>query len=169
MASEYKEPEIVRVVDASDQLDWVTERVRCSARTVFNALMVRAKADVKTRNDLLTEDETNRRLRFAFSIDHDHPDYFLVSSHQMIGPNENHRDVRFFRRNETIEVSGGGGFDIMATVILTNTGDCRLKVKEAADAAVLLNVQPAAELTQWQFLRLVLEDLFFPGPERVKP
>jgi hypothetical protein len=50
-------------------------------------------------------------------------------------------------------VQGNSRSDFQATVALANSGDCRLKVDKA-------------ELTQWQFLRMALEELFFPGSER---
>lgn len=57
--------------------------------------------------------------------------------------------VEFNLRSHDIAVKGNGvNVDFTATPTLTNSGDCLLKVK-------------GEELTEWQVLRMALEDLLF--------
>jgi hypothetical protein len=144
---------------APEELDWVSARIECSASKVFQQLKSRAKLDVEKRNERLTNDEKQRRVRFSFfeepaDIREQADNYFSVSRVETVRAMEKRKDVQFFQRDETtIAVTSQDQqqtfLDFVAIPTLTITGDCRLTVNDE-------------ELTQWQFLRTALEDLFFP-------
>jgi hypothetical protein len=145
---------------APDELDWVTERAKCSGPIVFKQLKALAKSDVKKREGVLTADERKRRA-LKFAVLEEEEVYFSVSGQETFGLRQRQQTVTFYLKDETIEISSPElpRSKFVATPMLTATGDCRLKVSNHLVAA--LN---GAELTQWQVLRTALEDLFVPGP-----
>jgi len=135
--------------DVPEELDWVSERARCSIHVVFNALAARAKSDIEKRNALRTPEEQRRGLRFVFKAENDR--YFVVIA-------EGKKQLVRFFLDKTIQVTSDGfihgpGF-VVESATLTSTADFRLKVKDSD-----------TELTEWQVLRMAMEDLFFTGTD----
>jgi hypothetical protein len=131
-----------------DELDWVSERAECSGEKVFEALRTRAIKDVEQRNALRTTKDKQHHTP-TYKCESPQDDGFTISA-----DGKPERSVQFALKGQTIEVSGKGvrGNPFFAIIMLTDAGDCRLIVDDV-------------ELTQWQFLRKALENLFFPGPE----
>jgi hypothetical protein len=62
--------------EVSEELDWVSERARCSIYVVFKALAAGARSDIDRRNELRTTEEQQRGLRFVFKAENDR--HFVV-------------------------------------------------------------------------------------------
>jgi hypothetical protein len=116
--------------------DWVTERFNCSINGVFERLRLQATKNVDTRNKLFP-------AGVKFGVEGSGPLFSVFAHGQVLAA------VRFNLKGHEIIVEGDGvKVDFRATLTLTNSGDCRLKVD-------------GAELTEWQVLRRALEDLLF--------
>ena|ERR1700735_1741601 len=121
------------------ELNWVDARAECSVAEMFKSLELGVQEDVERRVSLLKPEEqtmfraVSRMGRFSV----------VCESNEYEA-----RSVDFSCTKKEITVSSGGEIKFTATVSLTNSGRCKLKVNDA-------------ELEQWQVRRMALEDLFF--------
>jgi hypothetical protein len=140
-----------------EDLDWVTvrsrmasskktdlpiaeHRQRCSAQKMFEALHLRVKADVETRNHARTTSELQGGAGFVLESGAD--SFAAIAKDRT-------RLVRFVLRGDTIDVTSEPvTVTFGATVTFTGAGDCRFVVN-------------GAELVTWQIARMALEALFF--------
>lgn len=122
--------------------DWVTERKKCSALTVFEQL----RQDVQQNLAAFHDGQERRRWNLIST----HPEMFTVT-----GQLERFRNaaVRFMLVGDEMEIEGQNvDVKMTATLTLNDRGQCRLLVD-------------GKELDRWQVLRRALEPLLFP-PER---
>jgi hypothetical protein len=121
------------------ELNWVDARAECSLAEMFKSLELGVHEDVERRVSLLKPEEqimfhaVSRARRFS-----------VVCESNEFEP----RSVDFCSTDKELTVSSGGEIKFTATVSLTNSGRCKLKVNDT-------------ELEQWQVRRMALEDLFF--------
>ncbi len=142
-----------------DELDWVTERAKCSAGTVLKQLESQVKVDVEQRNNLRTPSEVRQAISFEFGGGGQSPFYV--------------RALRHLERDPTPEQLGFASFDklpggikvahwigkeekdpIVGMLTLGNDGKCRLRVKDLG------------EYKLWQFRKFVLEPILFTATNR---
>jgi hypothetical protein len=128
--------------------DWVSQRARCSAPQMFEALRGLAQVNVDTVNQLKGgANPDGPRFRLS-DTDPTHRTSFTVSDTLQ----SEHKGVNFWiDHQKTIHVepthqNRRGGF--IATPTLNDRGQCRLLVD-------------SHELDTWQLLRRALEWLFF--------
>jgi hypothetical protein len=119
--------------------DWVTERHNCSIHKMFQRLYQHAERNVAVLNALPESSSSEGK----FDVEGGGSRFSVF----VAGPRMD--AVKFNLKGQEITVEGHGvNVNFKATLTLTNSGDCRLKVN-------------GSELTEWQVLRLALEELFF--------
>ena len=119
--------------------NWVVERTKCSAQQVFKELELGVKEDADTMNS-----QRPPHAHYKFTVCQLAGGRFSVIREEPRGI----PSVEFVLEGNQIRVSINDVVKFTATLTLNNEGQCRLKVKDA-------------ELEQWQFRRMALEDLFF--------
>lgn len=127
-------------------LDWVKTRAECSIQHVFKELELGVREDCEKAQLLVSPQEQIRfsvtkavGSRFA-AVRVDDPITSIAESVYFV-----------CKRNEIqvlVEGSMSSEAKMSATLTLTNSGECKLKVG-------------GEELYQWQFRRMALEELFF--------
>jgi hypothetical protein len=125
------------VVSTRPDVDWVAERARCAIPAVFARLKDGIKHDVKTRNNLRTDDS-----HYKFEALDDGPDRLSVT-----GPDVKAQTVSVAIVNKEIHIAYDQTSTV-ATPVLTDDGECRIQFGSLV-------------LTEWQVRRRVLEKLFF--------
>lgn len=121
--------------------DWVTERNKCSVVSMFHTLKTLAKRDVETRLKLRPAQSAG--FDFGLQFEDGNSSFSVVKVGFGID-----LLVRFTYDANRIHVETNQGQTLDASLTLTNEGRCKLRVEKQ-------------ELEPWQFLRLVLEPLFF--------
>jgi len=129
-------------MDAEQQpdFDWVAARRACQPAVVFEGLAQQARRNVEAMRE-----EAGGRVRARFELSY-YGTEFVVFDHAHPA-----RKVTVRLLDASIEARQFGlaaGVDRVATLTLDDAGQCRLNVDGVA-------LQP------WQFLRRVLEPLFF--------
>lgn len=125
-----------------ESFDWVTQRAKCSARSIFYKLQKAVEEDVKLRGKLRTGPIAPH---YGFRFDHA-GDSFRV---ELTGSNVTPASVNFKLDGFTITVSDEkGSLLFKATPTLNDQGECRLKIK-------------GCERELWRVRSMALETLFF--------
>ena len=127
------------------EVDWVTERSKCTAGQIFDLLKAEVDKDVKTRQSSIPQGHYGGLNIYVKTKE------FGVSLHGINYQTgtELHKTVRFaLEGNSIVVVDENLSQRMKATVSLGDDGRCRLKVGEE-------------ELESWQFRRRALEDLLF--------
>lgn len=119
------------------ELDWVTERSKCTLANMFERLREDIAKDVDTRNALKCDAAT-----FDISSDSDR---FVVGRS---AAGETARTATFIRRDRIIAVKWDSRPGFEAGVSLCDDGACRLSID-------------GSPLELWQVRRRALEPLFF--------
>ena|SRR5258706_6397519 len=127
-------------------LDWVRTRAECSIQHVFKELELGVREDCEKAQSLVPS-----QAQTKFSVTKVMGSRFAVV--RVDDPITSISQSVYFtcKRNEIQvhkEGSVGNELQMSATLTLTNSGECKLKVG-------------SEELYQWQFRRMALEDLFF--------
>ena len=130
--------------DQPPDFDWVTARAKCSLDSMYETLRGLARATIETRNAMLDRSADGRL--FAMS---DHPSErgFLVSDAR----SATRRSVEVVLKDGVFMFShhhDRGTVRLVAMRVLTDAGECRLKVGEEV-------------LDPWQVLKRALEPLYF--------
>ncbi len=130
-------------------LDWVKVRAECSIAHIFKELELGAREDAEKAQSLVPANQTTK-----FSVTKIVGSRFaVVRADDPLSPIS--QSVYFVCKRNEITVSDdselGEKLRMTATLTLTNTGHCKLKVG-------------SEELFQWQFRRMALEALFFDAP-----
>lgn len=135
------------MTDLAIDFDWVKAIADCHPFHVLQQLRVGVEADVKSRNETLTEYQRNdRRIGFRVESSND-PNLFFV---QRNGANVMSA-LRFSCDDSKITVGDERNQPILAaTLTLNDEKLCRLKVD-------------GVEIEHWQFRRRALHALFFVG------
>lgn len=125
--------------------DWVRARAACSIAKIFKELELGTQNDVDAINSQRPEG-----VHIKFSVSKVSGDHFSVVREATNFPPI--YAVDFALSEDEIHVEGDEriNVDFVATLTLTNKGECRLRVG-------------SEELEQWQVRRKALEQLFF-GP-----
>lgn len=128
------------VMDIPRELNWVKERAACTAERIFIQIVDGMKKDIVERNIV------NSRAAFLSDLSSDGKTF-------VVGEGGN------FARRERIRITAvDGKIEMMdefrkmvidAEVFLNDDGRCKLRLSDGR------------EIEQWQFRRMVLEDLFF--------
>jgi hypothetical protein len=127
--------------EQGSDFNWVKARHECSAARMFTRLSLRAAADVEERNELRTDRELKREIKFEFQSKGARFEVFQNSRERP--------SVTFVLDGDGIRVEGNNPSACFAgTVTLNNEGQCRLKVEQE-------------ELQEWQVLKRALEAFFF--------
>jgi hypothetical protein len=142
-----------------DELDWVTERAKCSAGTVLKQLESQVKADVERRNSLLTPSEVGQRISFEFGSGSQSSFYVCAWRHFERDPSPERLGlVTFEKLPGGIKIIPWIGKEetepIVGMLTLGNDGKCRLRVKDLD------------EYKLWQFRKLALEPVLFTATNR---
>ena len=133
----------------SENFDWVTARSHCSLGEVFEKLRQQVKADVEKREAMRTE-RSGIGSYFAFKFVQSGGDSFTAMAE---GTKVDER-VRFECDRNAITAKGKYGKpNLMATLTLSNDGECRVMIG-------------GREYDLWQFRKMALEHLFFEFYER---
>jgi hypothetical protein len=126
-------------LDIPLELNWVKARAECSLVRVFKALELAVKEDVDAINSLL---KPGSGMSFAVA---NYGKRFSAVCEVNHYPSNS---VDFILEEDGIQIGESGNIKFRATLTLTNSGRCKLKVN-------------GEELEQWQVRRKALEDLFF--------
>ncbi len=128
------------VMEIPRELNWVKERAACTAERIFFQIVDGIKKDIAERNII------NSKAAFLSDLSGDGKTF-------VVGEGGN------FARSERIRITALDGkiemiddfrkMVIDAEVFLNDEGRCKLRLSDGK------------ELEQWQFRRMVLEDLFF--------
>jgi hypothetical protein len=119
--------------------DWVAARSACSIGSVFEQMQADIAADVQAAN-LQRETGAN----YGYKVFNEH----ALTSVYLEG-NRVHGKRVFFKQGEAgISIENEKGLMFQATLILTDSGQCRFLVD-------------GTEKEFWQVRRMALEDLFF--------
>lgn len=124
-------------------LDWVSERAKCSPGTVFSALESQVKADVERRESLRNANEMQYGVGFSLRSG---AYAFQVTVNRM---SEVMGTAIFEKTAVGINVRYKNGSILAGVLTLGNDGRCRLRVADSE------------ELEFWQFRKRSLEPLFF--------
>ena len=120
--------------------DWVGARRACSSEAVFESLRQAAKRNVDAMMTTISQGNTYNAFHFVPGDD----TAFGVGGDEA-------RGVRFSLADHEIIAESNGltpPIRLQARVVLSDDGECRLAVNDRL-------------LQEWQFLKLVLEPLFF--------
>lgn len=125
----------------TQEIDWVTERNKCSAAIVFHDLASEIEADVSKREEQLRE---QRLMHYGFQTERKRSAIVVhLRGNKLSGCVEISQYENEIRVKDT-----DGKLLYRATLTLDDLGQCRLKVKEK-------------ELERWQFRKLALEEFLF--------
>lgn len=124
------------LAEAKAKFSWVIARQACSAEQVFGRLKDQVDQDVKARSSIRHERHDTGKFELAAN----------ANDFTVFGPPR--RFVKFTLLDGARILVEGEGVEFVATPIMNNDGECRLRVKEE-------------ELQEWQVSRLALEDVFF--------
>jgi hypothetical protein len=125
------------------ELDWVTERAKCSPESVLQLLEIQAKTDVETRIQLRNATELQYGVEFSFR---EGSGAFQIVVHRM---GEIMGSAIFERFPDGIRVTYKDHSSFAGVLTLGNDGQCRLRVGDSE------------ELEFWQFRKKALEPIFF--------
>jgi hypothetical protein len=138
---------MTNIPDSFANLDWVSERAKCTPFTVFEVLRSQVQRDMDRRNSLNTQ--LPARKTFVFQSN---GEWFAVV-YQVLGQSKG----VIFR----ISLTGVIVRDVESqkvicdgVLVISNDGQCRLRVEQT-------------ECDLWQFRKLALHDLFFVNQEIV--
>jgi hypothetical protein len=121
-----------------DDMDWVTERSKCSITAVFEMVKLGAENDTKTRHNL-------PGAKCGYEFIGGGRGSFSVS---VVCTGDVHHVVKFSLDRNAIVVSADDTPFLEARVGLSDEGLCKLTVK-------------GEELELWQFRKRALDSLFF--------
>jgi hypothetical protein len=124
------------------ELDWVSERAKCSPETVFTTLETQVRSDVDRRQALRSGPEMQYGVEYAFRSG---KEAFQVT---VIRANEILANTVFQKTQDGIVVQHKDGTSLIGVLTLGDDGRCRLRVDEE-------------QLEFWQFRKRALESLFF--------
>ena len=129
--------------------DWVRARAKCSASEVYQDFARQLKADVATRNAVLSSKEMKYEVNFTFTGGVQHTSLFVAAQTGGEFHEENRRAyVVFTKVAEGIAAEYSDGKKLTGLLTLSQDGECRFKVN-------------GAEYSFWQFRKLALEPIFF--------
>jgi len=125
-------------------LDWVTERSKCSLFAVFKQLQAEVQEDIQKMQAILGAN--SNRLSFVRASDRN---FSVNRTDKDVFPTPIERSVDFaLEQSEIIVVNIDNEIAARATITLNDEGRCMLKVNDR-------------ELEHWQFRRMALERIFF--------
>jgi hypothetical protein len=137
------------MVEKPKDFDWVDARKKCSAQMVFESLLAAARRSVESMSKSVDGKPSND-YRF---VAHNGSSFVVVyeGDYREAG-------ARFHTNHRGQIIAEAHGYalpvnPIVAGLTLNDEGECRLMVE-------------GVELQEWQFLKRVLEPLFFPLNER---
>ena len=123
--------------------DWVTERAKCSPKSILLKLESQIEEDIKKRNAVLSDSEKMYRVRFHFQRDLNQFSVWTLRDQERLG------FAAFRSSPEGITVTYVDPQpELVGILTLSNEGECKLKVKDI-------------EYAFWQFRKLALEPLLF--------
>lgn len=129
--------------------DWVRARAECSASEVYQDFARQLKADVATRNTLLSGKERRHEVNFTYNGGFQHTSLFVAAQTGGNMLEENRlAHVVFTKVAEGIAAEYSDGKKLIGFLTLSQDGECRLKVD-------------GVEYSFWQFRKLALEPIFF--------
>ncbi len=137
---------------APQELDWVTERAKCTIRSVFKRLLHEIVVDVARRNDHLTDSQKSNGV--CFSVKEEDEEAFVVERKGQGYAGA----VSFVILGSFISATSGvGSGTIQATIGMNDSGRCMLRIPKVNGQATEYH-----EIETWQFRKKAMESLFFP-------
>jgi hypothetical protein len=142
---------VTNIPDSLANFDWVSERAKCTPFTIFEVLRSQVEQDVNRRNALSVQLPAHKTFIFQANGE------WFAAVYQNYGMS---RGVKFRVSQNGITVRDVESNALLyeGILIISNDGQCRLRVDQGANQA---------ECDLWQFRKLALHDLFFVNQEVV--